>query len=75
MVVDYTAIYLYQGFYQGKTDEEYNSTQFYKIWIKQSSQLIIIKKQDGTARRMYGSLISFFAEWGLVQMDCHLIKL
>ncbi len=71
-------IFLHQAYYQGQTDTEYQNTQFYKIWIKQSGEKFIVKRKDDVdnqSRREYTNFNEFINNWGMLQKDCHNIKL
>lgn len=70
-------IYLHQANYQGHSDSVYKSTQFYKIWIKQEGEKVIVRKQGDLtkeSKREYENFNKFMDNWGMIQKDCHLIK-
>lgn len=70
-------IFLHQGHYQGDSDNDYKSTQVYKIWIKQEGSSIFVIKQDKSksSKREYKHINEFFSNWGMIFRDCHNIKL
>lgn len=70
-------IFLYQGHYQSSSDDNYKSTQIYKIWVKQDGEKFLVKKQDdttGASVRRYANFNELFNEWGLLFKDPRLIK-
>lgn len=66
-------IYLHQGHYWGDTDNEYNSTQVYRIWIKHTEEGIFVIKEDKSAssKRHYKHINDLFKNWGMLYRDCH----
>lgn len=71
-------VFLHQANYQGSPDSFYKSTHFYKLWIKQQDGKFVIREQNDAnkvSRREYVNFNEFINSWGMLQKDCHNIKL